>query len=105
MEAAAKATELRDAFILTDDYRVIETLRRDYPDWTFHTLTRPDERGFVYKQAITDNTENWIKLFAAMELITQSQLFVGTVSSNPGMFAGMLMDNFIYLDAPMWLLM
>ena len=49
MKEANQRTEIRNAFILTDDYSVIEELNSQYPQWSFYTLTKPTERGYQYQ--------------------------------------------------------
>lgn len=58
------------------------------------------------KLNMEDKKENLVKLFASMEVLRNADLFVGTYSSNPGMFLGMCMDeNRVYgIDFDKWLL-
>ena len=107
IEHASHHSDIRDAFVLTDDYTVIEELRATYPDWQFYTLTQPTERGYNYKADKGGQRESWLKLFAAIELMSKSDLFVGTVSTNPGMFLGMVMppEHVEYLDSQEWILL
>lgn len=106
MTKAEQLSSLREAYVLTDDYTVIQTLRRDYPYWHFYTLTDPSEKGYFHqsflKQTADDRRKKLIKLFASMELLRSSELFVGTLSSNPGMFLGMCMDRVYGIDIDEW---
>ena len=45
-----------------------------------------------------------VKMFSSMEILKNSALFVGTFSSNPGMFLGMCMDQAYGVDYDHWLL-
>lgn len=107
---AEQLSQLRDAFVLTDDYTVIEILQRDYPDWHFYTLTKSIERGYFHSKFQNcdkeDKKKDLVKLFASMEILKESDLVVGTFSSNPGMFLGMCMDrDRVYgVDFDQWLL-
>lgn len=107
---AEQLTTVREAFVLTDDYLIIEALRNDFPHWCFYTLTGLNERGYFHaefqKLNMEDKKENLVKLFASMEVLRNADLFVGTYSSNPGMFLGMCMDeNRVYgIDFDKWLL-
>lgn len=105
---AEAQSSLRDAFVLTDDYRIIDGLKRDYPGWHFYTLTLPEERGYFHekfqKQPTKDRKSGMIKLFSAMEILRHANLVVGTFSSNPGMFLGLCRDDVYGVDFDKWLL-
>lgn len=58
-----KEFAIKDVFVLTDDYTVIEGLKRDYKEYKFYTLANKSERGyyhddFVKKQGKRINTYN-----------------------------------------------
>lgn len=103
-------SSLREAFVLTDDYRVIELLERTYPDWTFYTLCAPEERGYFHQKFKKQSKEiiraQHLRLFASMDILASSELFVGTFSSNPGMYLGMRMerDKTYSVDVPEWVI-
>ena len=103
---AQSNTAVRSAFVLTDDYGVIEELEKGYPAWRFYTLCRPHERGYVHREFILKTKEeiyqSTVQLIASVEILRQSRLFIGTFSANPGMFLGMLMnrEQTISLDVP-----
>lgn len=103
-------TDVRKAFVLTDDYAIFKALQADFPHWEFYTLTRPDERGYFHrdfeKKTNLERKKDLIKLFASMEVLRKSEIFVGTFSSNPGMFLGMCMesDRVHGIDFDRWLL-
>lgn len=103
---AEKLSLLRVAFVFTDDYRVIETLRKDYADWTFYTLTEFSERGYVHSDFCIIpplvKRKTMVKLFASMEILRNSELFVGTFSANPGMFMGMCKEKSYGVDMEKW---
>lgn len=87
-------TDIRTAFVLTDDYDVILLLKRQYKDWIFYTLTNTSEHGYVFKKSISkspnEKKHEMIKLFASIQYLQDSNFFIGTFSSNPGMFLGMV---------------
>lgn len=112
-EYMAKATELspnKSAFILTDNYLVFEELRELYKDWNFHTLCHPQERGYVHSEFVKlDKHQRYLqhlKLFASLDICAASEKFIGTYSSNPGMFMGMRIgeENCIGIDYDSWVL-
>jgi len=110
IEAAMKEFNIRNAFILTDDYTVIEDLRNKYQDWNIYTLCMEEERGFFYEDFQKQNDKyvkrlSHLRLFASMDIINNSQCFYGTFTSNPGMYLGMRMplDKCRGLDTETWI--
>jgi|SRR6476661_1953881 len=97
MEPAQRLSANRQAFVLTDDYTVMEQLRAIYPDWHFHTLCEPTERGYFHREFVRQPPEfkyrQHLKLFASMDLCAGASAFIGTYSSNPGMYLGMRMGE------------
>lgn len=90
IKKAEQFSPLEDAFLLTDDYTIFETLKAEYPNWNFHTLTHPSERRYFHndflEKSANEKRQDLIKLFSAMEILRASNVFIGTFSSNPGMF-------------------
>ena len=82
-----------------------------YPEITFHTLTDEKDTGYDMRRLAEmtqdERQEQLVKMFASIEILLCSDLFVGTFSSNPGMFIGMLLGNryAIGVDYPHWLLL
>lgn len=105
---AEKLSHLRVAYVSTDEFDVIQRLRQEYPDWIFYTLTEPTERGFSYQDFVKlspqNKKEDMIKLFASMEILRNSTVFVGTFSSNLGMFLGMCKERAYGVDFERWLI-
>lgn len=93
MAVAQEVSHNRQAFVLTDDYCVIEQLREQYPDWQFYTLCEPTERGYFHRDFVKQDKlykyRQHLKLFANMDICAASSSFIGTYSSNPGMYMGM----------------
>lgn len=87
----AHSTE-RNLFVLTDDYRVIDKLRTQYPEYVIYTLCRKFENGYDFQKlkrmSIEDQTNSFLRLWASMDILEHSCLFVGTYSANPGMNMG-----------------
>lgn len=109
LRKAEEVTPLRTAFIATDDYTNVETLRRNAPDWEFITLCRKDERGYnhdAFKRDVgkADRRQLILILLATMEVLRQARPFVGAFNSNFGTFLGMAMDphHCIGVDAANW---
>ena len=96
-------------FVATDDYRIFEELSRNNPDYCFYTSTSPEEKGYNQNTIIESSKEsirhNLVEMFASIHIFLQSDLFIGTYSSNPGMFVGMLIDDrMIGMDYDKWLI-
>jgi len=96
----------QNIFVLTDDYCFINELK----DKSFfvYTLCEKNERGYFHK-AFEKNDKLFIKqshekLFASIEALSQAQCFIGTFSSNPGMYMGMRMskDKIFGIDLDKW---
>lgn len=109
LEKAKSLSNCHNIFIATDDYRIFEQLRDDNPDYKFYTSTSPEERGNDTEKlfASTQDTirNNLIEMFASVEAFLHSELFIGTYSSNPGLFVGMQIDErMIGMDYDRWLI-
>lgn len=108
IEKSMSLSGCRSAFVLTDDYTVIEQLQQRYPEWTFYTLCGKEERGYFHKQfkaqSLKEKERNMIKLFTSVDIIADSLFFIGTFSSNPGMYLGMRMhpEKTFSVDIPEW---
>lgn len=110
LEKAKSLSNCHNIFVATDDYRVFEQLMRDNPDYTFYTSTSPEERGNDTEKLFASSNDiirnNLIEMFASVEVFLHSELFVGTYSSNPGLFVGMLIDErMIGMDYDKWLIL
>ncbi|GAA4352866.1 hypothetical protein GCM10023185_12940 [Hymenobacter saemangeumensis] len=110
MGPAAELAPGRQAFVLTDDYTVLEQLRAQYPGWQFHTLCEPTERGYFHRDFVRQSPQHkyrqHLKLFAGMDICAAATAFIGTYSSNPGMYLGMRMGEAKChcLDFDQWLI-
>lgn len=94
---ASQLSKIKNAFILTDDYQLYKNVTIAYPEWNFFTLTFPDEIGYDNSKFEKNTPERrereLLKVFASLEIMRNSELFIGTYSSNPGMFLGMCMPE------------
>lgn len=109
IEKAQLLSSNRNVFVLTDDYRIYNSLIQNFPQWNFYTLTMSDETGYNHPRFIKSNNDRkkkeMLKVFASIELIKKSEIFIGTFSSNPGMFIGMCMpkDKVFGVDYDKWM--
>ena len=87
----------RHAFVLTDDFRIIESIRHEYPEWTIYTLCQENENGYHHQDFMRKDQgcirEHLLRLFASTDILRNSEFFIGTFTSNPGMYMGMRMDR------------
>lgn len=90
VEALRKATPLKDVLLLTDDYALLERVRRDYPEYTWHSLCTPQERGYVNAAfALTDPAtkhSRMVRLIAQVDALLRSEAFVGSTTVGPSLF-------------------
>lgn len=110
MAVAEKIATNNQVFVLTDDYTVVESLRSQYRDWQFHTLCEPTERGYFQNDFLQKDKsvkyQHQLRLFAELDIAAASNKFIGTYSSNIGMYMGMRIgtENCFCLDFPEWVL-
>lgn len=108
MNALSEYSSNKHVYVLTDDYTVIEKLKENYPSYFFYTLCKPFERGYVHsdfgKISKKERINALIALLTSIEILSNSKEFVGTLSSNPGMFLGMKMEycHFHAVDFDNW---
>jgi hypothetical protein len=90
-------SDCRHVFVLTDDYRVIDTIRHEYPEWKIYTMCRSEERGYFHQEFMRRDPsyirELTVRLFTSTDILRNSEFFIGTFTSNPGMYLGMRMDR------------
>lgn len=103
---AESLTETRVAFLSTDDFRLFESAQRQNPEWKFLTLCKPDEQGYDHLKFValpfTERRFSYLTLFACIDILKRSEHFVGTLSSNLGLFLATCMDRekFSAIDFP-----
>ena len=108
VDKAKSLSDLHSLFVLTDDYQIIEDMRINFKEFIIYTLCGENERGYFHekfqKQEKAIIKQSHEKLFASVDLLNKAQLFVGTFSSNPGMFLGMRMskDKAVSIDLDKW---
>lgn len=105
---AESLSPIRNAFVFTDDYSAIELIEDKFRNWNIYTLTKQTDRGYDFNATYNSESDsNMVKMFTSMDLLSKSQLFIGTVSANPGMFLGMFMDRdrVYYIDSQDWIIL
>lgn len=105
---ANKIKTPKTGFILTDDYRIFESMCINYPEWEFQTLCNKNEHGYFHEEYMKlskeQKAEQLLNLFAAVDILSYSTCFFGTYTSNPGMFLAMKMkkNKMVGLDYKQW---
>ncbi|MCF8413145.1 MAG: hypothetical protein K9G44_06985 [Melioribacteraceae bacterium] len=94
-------TDLKSIFVLTDDYAVFKKLKSDHPEFIYYSLIEKNEKGYFHDNFVRLDKEEiqrkMLLLFSSMEIICNSECFVGAYTNNPGLFAAMrLADNKIH---------
>ena len=98
---------VKNAFILTDDYGIFDMCVRRYPDWNFWTLCEKTDAGYDNQAFVRKTPEakrrKLVRLFASIEILTNSVQFVGTYTANPGLFLGMrIPEKTTFVDSREW---
>lgn len=110
MEEAVKLDISQNLFVLTDDYRFIQSLIKKYPDWNIFTLCNSSEEGYVHTEFLKlSKKEKYLrllKLLASIDICASAEHFIGTFSSGPGNYLGMRMgeEKCTGIDYKHWLL-
>ena len=87
-------SDVKDVYVLTDDYRIITELREKAPDYRWYTLCQPKEAGYYNDDFVrTDPMEKkrkLIRFFASIECLKASSLFLGSITTGPSGFIALL---------------
>lgn len=87
-----EVTDLKDVFVLTDDYKIIKRLRKMAPEYNWFTFCQLDEKGYYNSEFSKIDPlikrKRMIHFFASMELLERASLMVGTITSTPCLVLG-----------------
>ncbi len=78
--------DCRNWFVFTDDYSIIESIKKDYPDYQLSSLCDSRERGYFYGDFLNDKStmvDKMIRMFASVDICKQAEFFIGTATANP----------------------
>ncbi|MCI1682370.1 MAG: hypothetical protein LKI39_07410 [Bacteroides sp.] len=97
ISAFSQHPEVKDVFVLTDDYRIMEKLEKSYGQYHWFSLCQESEQGY-YHTAFVQNDKDYlrkrmIRFFASMDILTRASLYIGTRTSNPSVFLFMYMPE------------
>lgn len=92
-EYQKKGKDMKNVFVLTDDYLVMRKAKALRPAWNWHSFCREDEKGYVnsaFKRLPkAEKKRKIVRLLASMEMIHSSEIFIGTITSSPSTFSSL----------------
>lgn len=93
MELVKSLSINKDVFVATDNYSSISQIQKQFNDYRIYTFCEKTETGFsegaYNNQSKESKKETLINLLTDTEGLYRSATFVGTLSSNVGVFVGM----------------
>jgi hypothetical protein len=93
MRKVQELTDCKAIFVATDDYETIRGLQAEFPAYTFFTSCSSLANGYQQEAFNVQHKEakrnDLLDLFADVDMLSAAELFVGTYSSNVGMYVGM----------------
>ncbi|MDO6994390.1 hypothetical protein Q5M87_10260 [Brachyspira innocens] len=103
IEAIKKYSNLKDIFIFTDDYSIIDNIKNKYKNtYNIHTLTNKDEKGYTLNKlnSKSDNEKHkeLIKLFAMIEVCRKADICFGSYTTNPDSFLSAIMEEGKFIE-------
>lgn len=104
IESLKKHSDIKDIFISTDDYSVVEKLKNQYGSkYNIYTLTNKKELGYnQYDFEMSNKNEKYnhlIEFFASIEILLNSELCFGSYTSNPSIFLGAVLGKEKFIEA------
>lgn len=103
IESLKKHSDIKDIFISTDDYSVVEKLKNQYGSkYNIYTLTNKKELGYnQYDFEMSNKKEKYnhlIEFFASIEILLNSKLCFGSYTSNPSIFLGAVLGKEKFIE-------
>ena len=103
IESLKKHSDIKDIFISTDDYFVVEKLKNQYGSkYNIYTLTNKKELGYnQYDFEMSNKKEKYnhlIEFFASIEILLNSELCFGSYTSNPSIFFGAVLGKEKFIE-------
>lgn len=90
LENIKKISDIKNVFVLTDDYNVLKLLRSKAPEYNWFSFCESSENGYYNREFSKMNPvkkkEKMMRFFASIELLKNSELFLGTITSNPSRY-------------------
>jgi hypothetical protein len=86
-------TQCKDIYVATDDYRNIIYIKENFSNYNVYTNCSKEAIGHLQStfdaQNISSKKEALIDLFTDVDILSNAGMFIGTYSSNIGMYIGM----------------
>ena len=103
IESLKKHSDIKDIFISTDDYSIVEKLKNQYGNkYNIYTLTNKKELGYnQYDFGMSNKNEKYnhlIEFFASIEILLNSELCFGSYTSNPSIFLGAVLGKEKFIE-------
>lgn len=103
MKSVEKYTDIKDIFISTDDYSIVEKLQNKYESkYNIYTLTNKKELGYNQCSFESSNKNekynHLIEFFASIEILLNSELCFGSYTSNPPVFLGAVLGKSKFIE-------
>ncbi|WP_300729101.1 hypothetical protein [uncultured Bacteroides sp.] len=85
-----KGQTTKDVFVLTDDYSIFQQARIEAPDFKWHTLCGPQEKGYVNSSFTSMNKDlkrqQMLRFLTSVEILRNARLFIGSITTGPSFF-------------------
>lgn len=83
-------TDLRDVFVLTDDYRIFRQVQSLAPDIRWYTLCDSGEKGYV-NSAFTQTTKElkqkqMTRFLSSIQVLMNASIFTRSITTGPSLF-------------------
>lgn len=97
VEALERGNAPHDVVLLTDDYAILESVRRDFPQFAWHSLCTPQEHGY-YNGAFTSTPagqkkQQMVRFLAQVDAMMHADLFTGSITAGPSLFLLQMMGS------------
>ncbi len=107
MELLARKSDCKDVYVMTDDSEVLPSLQQHFPEYRFYSMS-PTMSGYInadfHALSAADRGRLIRSLLCENEILRRSEVFVGTFSSNIGVYQGIARKDHSYgVDAEEWL--
>ena len=97
MSMVESTTDIRTIFVATDDFNIVNALEKEYSNWDILTLEDDTKKGYSQKaydeMSFENKNKHLLRFLASVELLYMADIFVGTFSSNVGLFLKMRRDD------------
>ena len=102
-----QVTSLQDVYVSTDDHSCVENIQRMRPQWRVAFLCPENMRGHFHaefrRKPAEERKAESVRLLTETEILKSAEVFVGSFSSNVGIYQGIARENHTYaVDSADW---